>query len=89
MEKGHTAFMLQENYTMGDTFKMKLGNIPPNETINITFKYAIQLHLREVDTSLERFKALKHPLVDVFAMPAKIGERYDPHPGRCIEWEDF
>ncbi len=74
--------MLQESYTMGDTFKMKLGNIPPNETIHLTFKYAIQLHLREIDTGLDRFKTLKHPLVDVFAMPAKIGERFDPHPGK-------
>ena len=67
---------------MGDTFRMKLGNIPANESIKITFKYVVPLYIREVDTSVERFSKLKEPQVSVFSMPAKIGDRYDPNPGR-------
>lgn len=66
---------------MGDTFMMKLGNIPPNESVLLTFKYAIPLQLREVDLNLERFKGLTNPFVNYFAMPAAIGARYDPNPG--------
>ncbi|VDO01884.1 unnamed protein product [Rodentolepis nana] len=76
VEKGHTAFMMQEDFHMGDTFKMKLGNIPAGDKIEITFKYVVPLYLREVDTSLERFKSLKEPVVCVFSMPGKIGARY-------------
>ena len=69
---------------MGDTFKMKLGNIPANESIKITFKYVVPLYQRDVDISLERFSGLKEPQVSVFSMPAKIGARYDPNPGSHI-----
>ncbi|VDD75944.1 unnamed protein product [Mesocestoides corti] len=81
VESGHTAFMMQEDYRMGDTFKMKLGNIPPEESIKLTFKYVIPLYLRKIDLALDRFVGLKDPFVSVFSMPARIGERYDPNPG--------
>nr|CDS32001.1 hypothetical transcript [Hymenolepis microstoma] len=76
VEKGHTAFMMQEDFHMSDTFKMKLGNIGAGDKIELTFKYVIPLYLREVDTSLERFKSLKEPVVCMFSMPGKIGARY-------------
>lgn len=76
METGHTAFMMQEDFNMSDTFKMKLGNIPAGDKIELTFKYVIPLYLREVDTSLDRFTSLKEPFVSIFSMPGKIGARY-------------
>ncbi|KAM7540844.1 hypothetical protein Aperf_G00000031153 [Anoplocephala perfoliata] len=76
VETGHTAFMMQEDFHMGDTFRMKLGNIPAGDKIDLTFKYVLPLYLREVDTSLDRFKGLKEPFVSVFSMPSKIGARY-------------
>lgn len=76
VETGHTAFMMQEDFHMGDTFRMKLGNILAGDKIDITFKYVLPLYLREVDTSLDRFKTLKEPCIVVFSMPGKIGARY-------------
>ncbi|KAL5966196.1 von Willebrand factor A domain-containing protein 5A [Taenia solium] len=81
VEAGHTAFMMQEDYTMGDTFRMKLGNIPAGETIKLTFKYVVPLYLREVDRTVERFEGLQEAFVLVFSMPLKLGGRYDPNPG--------
>ncbi|VUZ46092.1 unnamed protein product, partial [Hymenolepis diminuta] len=76
LETGHTAFMMQEDFNMSDTFKMKLGNIPAGDKIELTFKYVIPLYLREVDISLDRFTSLKEPFVSIFSMPGKIGARY-------------
>ncbi|VDK26977.1 unnamed protein product, partial [Taenia asiatica] len=73
--------MMQEDYTMGDTFRMKLGNIPAGETIKLTFKYVVPLYLREVDRTVERFAGLQEAFVLVFSMPLRLGGRYDPNPG--------
>lgn len=84
VEAGHTAFMMQEDYTMGDTFRMKLGNIPAGETIKLTFKYVVPLYLREVDRTVERFAGLQEAFVLVFSMPLRLGGRYDPNPGSFV-----
>ncbi|CDS35741.1 von Willebrand factor A domain containing protein [Echinococcus multilocularis] len=81
VKSGHTAFMMQEDYRMGDTFRMKLGNIPAGETIKLTFRYVVPLYVREVDKTIERFSGLQAPYVLIFSMPLLIGERYDPNPG--------
>lgn len=69
---------------MGDTFRMKLGNIPAGETIKLTFKYVVPLYLREVDKTVERFAGLQEPFVLVFSMPLNLGERYNPNPGSFL-----
>ncbi|VDM36336.1 unnamed protein product [Hydatigera taeniaeformis] len=80
VEAGHMAYMMQEDYTMGDTFRMKLGNIPGGETVKLIFRYVVPLYLREVDKGVERFASLQEACVLVFSMPLHLGGRYDPNP---------
>lgn len=73
VETDHTAFMMQEDFHMGDTFRIKLANIPAGSKIDLVCKCFFPLYLREVDISLDRFKALNKPFVSLFSMPGKIG----------------
>ncbi|VDN17447.1 unnamed protein product [Dibothriocephalus latus] len=72
VDAGHTAFYMEEDEFMGDTFAMKVGNIPPTETAVIKLRYFCQLQARDVtDDSGDR-------TVAIFVLPSVLNPRYTP-----------
>ncbi|BHF69193.1 von Willebrand factor A domain-containing protein 5A [Sparganum proliferum] len=72
VDSGHTAFYLEEDELMGDTFAMKVGNIPPKETAVIRVQYFCQLQARNVTNDSGDCAAA------VFALPSVLNPRYTP-----------
>nr|VZH98220.1 unnamed protein product [Spirometra erinaceieuropaei] len=82
VEEDHTAFMVHENQFMGDTFVMKVGNIPPKEKILLTLRYFTPLTVRDVDPEEERFKNIHASCLLVLTLPFVLNDRYGPMGGR-------
>ncbi|BHF70805.1 von Willebrand factor A domain-containing protein 5A [Sparganum proliferum] len=72
VDSGHTAFYLEEDELMGDTFAMKIGNIPPTETAVLKVQYFCQLQARNVTNDSG------DSAVAVFALPSVLNPRYTP-----------
>ncbi|BHF79411.1 von Willebrand factor A domain-containing protein 5A [Sparganum proliferum] len=72
VDSGHTAFYLEEDELMGDTFAMKVGNIPPTETAVLKVQYFCQLQARNVTNDSGDCA------VAVFALPSVLNPRYTP-----------
>ncbi|BHF79401.1 von Willebrand factor A domain-containing protein 5A [Sparganum proliferum] len=72
VDSGHTAFYLEEDEVMGDTFAMKVGNIPPTETAVLKVQYFCQLQARNVTNDSGDCA------VAVFALPSVLNPRYTP-----------
>lgn len=70
--------MMQEDETMGDTFKMCIGNIPPKEKVTITLKYLDQLYLRKFNPENPRHKKMNAQYVSCFVLPTVLNSRFDP-----------
>ncbi|VDK72661.1 unnamed protein product [Dibothriocephalus latus] len=72
VDAGHTAFYMEEDEFMGDTFTMKVGNIPPTETANIELRYFCQLQAQDVTDDSGNHT------VAIFALPSVLNPRYTP-----------
>ncbi|BHF79414.1 von Willebrand factor A domain-containing protein 5A [Sparganum proliferum] len=72
VDSGHTAFYLEEDELMGDTFAMKVGNIPPTETAVLKVQYFCQLQARNITNDSGDCA------VAVFALPSVLNPRYTP-----------
>ncbi|BHF69186.1 von Willebrand factor A domain-containing protein 5A [Sparganum proliferum] len=72
VDSGHTAFYMEEDELMGDTFAMKVGNIPPTETAVLKVQYFCQLQARNVTNDSGDCA------VAVFALPSVLNPRYTP-----------
>ncbi|KAL7053120.1 hypothetical protein AAHC03_025711 [Spirometra sp. Aus1] len=72
VDAGHTAFYMEEDELMGDTFALKVGNIPPTETAVVKLKYFCQLQARNVTNDSG------DSAVAVFALPSVLNPRYTP-----------
>ncbi|VDN45150.1 unnamed protein product [Dibothriocephalus latus] len=63
---------MEKDELMGDTFAMKVGNIPPSETAVIKLRYVCRLQARKVtDDAANR-------AVAVFRLPSVLNPRYTP-----------
>ncbi|VDM01269.1 unnamed protein product [Schistocephalus solidus] len=72
VDAGDTTFYMEEDELMGDTFTMKVGNIPPAETAVIKLQYFCQLQAHnETKDSVEC-------AVAVFVLPSVLNPRYTP-----------
>ncbi|VDM06449.1 unnamed protein product [Schistocephalus solidus] len=69
---GHSAFYMEEDELMGDTFTMKVGNIPPMETAVIRLQYFCQLQAQN------ETKDSGECAVAVFVLPSVLNPRYTP-----------
>ncbi|CAC5411087.1 unnamed protein product [Mytilus coruscus] len=72
ISSGHTALFFSEADTAGDTFKCKLGNLPPGESAVLTLSYVVELSV-EPDGKLR------------FILPTVLNPRYSPEVGHVIE----
>ncbi|VDL99069.1 unnamed protein product [Schistocephalus solidus] len=72
VDAGHTAFYMEEDELMGDTFTMKVGNIPPAEMAVIKLQYFCQLQVRN------ETKEFGECALAVFALPSVLNPRYTP-----------
>ncbi|VDK31500.1 unnamed protein product [Dibothriocephalus latus] len=72
VDAGHSAFYMEEDELMGDTFAIKVGNIPPTETAVIKMCYFCRLRAHNVtDDSGDRAMA-------IFTLPSVLNPRYMP-----------
>ncbi|XP_063434776.1 von Willebrand factor A domain-containing protein 5A-like isoform X2 [Mytilus trossulus] len=62
---GHTAMLLEEEYTAGDIFECKLGNLPGGEIAILTMSYAVELSYQPGGTVR-------------FTLPTVLNPRYMP-----------
>ncbi|VDL94005.1 unnamed protein product [Schistocephalus solidus] len=83
VEEDHTAFMMHEDEFMGDTFVMKVGNVPPKENIHLTLRYFTPLTVRDADLEEERFKDLRNSSLLVLTLPFVLNDRYGPMEGHA------
>lgn len=72
ISSGHTALFFSEADTAGDTFKCKLGNLPPGESAVLTLSYVVELSV-EPDGKLR------------FILPTVLNPRYSPEVEHVIE----
>ncbi|VDM06464.1 unnamed protein product [Schistocephalus solidus] len=71
----HSAFYMEEDELMGDTFTMKVGNISPMETAVIKLQYFCQLQVRN------ETKNSGECAVAVFVLPSVLNPRYTNEAG--------
>ncbi|VDK84984.1 unnamed protein product [Dibothriocephalus latus] len=72
VDAGQTAFYMEEDEFMGDTFTMKVGNIPPTETAVIELRFFCQLQAQEITDDSGNHT------VAIFALPSVLNPRYTP-----------
>ncbi len=63
---------------MGETFKMRLCNIPPAEKVKITLKYIDQLKAHGVHLGDPRFKNGKATSAITYVLPTVLRDCYYP-----------